>query len=106
MIVNRLPTVPFVVTPAPFPTASGGHRIGDFSNSPTGCRDILPVPPRRAVNLSTSRVVLGWDGGRARVGWKSRYEGLEALVAERGDALLATAVLLAGSRAGGEDLLQ
>ena len=38
--------------------------------------------------------------------WKNSYEGLDALVAERGSALLGTAVLLAGSRAAGEDLLQ
>lgn len=38
--------------------------------------------------------------------WKRIFEGLEALVAERGNALLATAVLLTGSRAAGEDLLQ
>jgi RNA polymerase sigma-70 factor (sigma-E family) len=37
---------------------------------------------------------------------RPRYEGLEVLVAERGQALLATAVLLTGERAGGEDLLQ
>jgi RNA polymerase sigma-70 factor (sigma-E family) len=37
---------------------------------------------------------------------KNRYEGLDALVAERGSALLGTAVLLTGSRAAGEDLLQ
>jgi RNA polymerase sigma-70 factor (sigma-E family) len=35
-----------------------------------------------------------------------RFEGLDLLVAERGSALLATAVLLAGSRSAGEDLLQ
>jgi DNA-directed RNA polymerase specialized sigma24 family protein len=34
---------------------------------------------------------------------KNRYEGLDALVGERGSALLGTAVLLAGSRAAGED---
>ncbi|HTZ91611.1 MAG TPA: SigE family RNA polymerase sigma factor [Streptosporangiaceae bacterium] len=34
------------------------------------------------------------------------FEGLSALVADRGAALLATATLLAGSRAAGEDLLQ
>ncbi|SCL20409.1 RNA polymerase sigma-70 factor, sigma-E family [Micromonospora rhizosphaerae] len=38
--------------------------------------------------------------------WKRRFEGLDSLVAERGTALLATAVLLTGSRAAGEDLLQ
>jgi RNA polymerase sigma-70 factor (sigma-E family) len=38
--------------------------------------------------------------------WSRRFDGLEALVAERGSALLATAVLLTGSRAMGEDLLQ
>ena len=38
--------------------------------------------------------------------WKRRFEGLDALVAERGNALLATAVLLTGSRPAGEDLLQ
>ncbi|GAA5184205.1 SigE family RNA polymerase sigma factor [Rugosimonospora acidiphila] len=37
---------------------------------------------------------------------KKRFEGLDALVAERGNALLGTAVLLTGSRAAGEDLLQ
>lgn len=36
----------------------------------------------------------------------SDFEGLEALIAERGNALLATAILLTGSRAAGEDLLQ
>ena len=35
-----------------------------------------------------------------------RFDGLKALVAERGRALLATATLLAGGRAEGEDLLQ
>jgi len=40
------------------------------------------------------------------VRWKKRFEGLDTLVAERGSALLATAVLLTGSRAAGEDLLQ
>jgi RNA polymerase sigma-70 factor (sigma-E family) len=34
------------------------------------------------------------------------YEGLEAFVAARGDALLGTAALLMGGRAAGEDLLQ
>ncbi|MEV4412689.1 SigE family RNA polymerase sigma factor [Catellatospora sp. NPDC049609] len=34
------------------------------------------------------------------------YAGLAELVAERGPALLATAALLSGGRAGGEDLLQ
>ena len=38
--------------------------------------------------------------------WKRSFDGLDALVAERGSALLATAVLLTGSRAAGEDLLQ
>lgn len=38
--------------------------------------------------------------------WKKSFEGLDSLVAERGDALLAAAVLLTGSRAAGEDLLQ
>ncbi|GIH14875.1 SigE family RNA polymerase sigma factor [Rugosimonospora africana] len=37
---------------------------------------------------------------------KKRFEGLDALVAERGNALLGTAVLLTGSRTAGEDLLQ
>ena len=37
---------------------------------------------------------------------RSRFDGLEAFVAERGNALLATASLLAGDRASGEDLLQ
>lgn len=34
------------------------------------------------------------------------YAGLEGLITRRGDALLATATLLAGSRPAGEDLLQ
>ena len=38
--------------------------------------------------------------------WKRRFEGLDTLVAERGNGLLATAILLTGSRAAGEDLLQ
>ncbi|HEX6686079.1 MAG TPA: SigE family RNA polymerase sigma factor [Candidatus Limnocylindrales bacterium] len=38
--------------------------------------------------------------------WSRRFEGLDTLVAERGSALLGTAVLLTGSRAAGEDLLQ
>ncbi|WP_233562853.1 SigE family RNA polymerase sigma factor [Micromonospora musae] len=37
---------------------------------------------------------------------KKRFEGLDVLVAERGQALLATAVLLTGSRVAGEDLVQ
>ena len=37
---------------------------------------------------------------------EERFEGLDALVAERGSALLATATLLAGGPAAGEDLLQ
>jgi DNA-directed RNA polymerase specialized sigma24 family protein len=37
---------------------------------------------------------------------EERFEGLDALVADRGGALLATATLLAGSRAAGEDLPQ
>jgi len=40
------------------------------------------------------------------VRWKRRFEELDALVAERGSALLATAVLLTGSRAAGEDLVR
>jgi RNA polymerase sigma-70 factor (sigma-E family) len=35
-----------------------------------------------------------------------RFDGLDALVTERGSALLGTAVLLTGSRAAGEDLVQ
>ncbi|MGI5180886.1 SigE family RNA polymerase sigma factor [Dactylosporangium sp. CA-152071] len=38
--------------------------------------------------------------------WRRGFDGLDALVAERGGALLATAVLLTGSRVAGEDLLQ
>src|SRR5580693_9901097 len=37
---------------------------------------------------------------------EERFEGLDALVADRGGALLATATLLAGGPAAGEDLLQ
>ena len=37
---------------------------------------------------------------------KQRFDGLDRLVAERGRALLATAVLLTGSRVAGEDLVQ
>jgi RNA polymerase sigma-70 factor (sigma-E family) len=37
---------------------------------------------------------------------KNAFEGLDAFVAARGEALLATAALLAGDRAAGEDLLQ
>ncbi|MCM0677168.1 SigE family RNA polymerase sigma factor [Micromonospora phytophila] len=37
---------------------------------------------------------------------KKRFDGLDVLVAERGRALLATAVLLTGSRVAGEDLVQ
>ena len=37
---------------------------------------------------------------------QQRFDGLDVFVAERGDALLATAVFLAGSRVAGEDLLQ
>jgi RNA polymerase sigma-70 factor (sigma-E family) len=40
------------------------------------------------------------------VRWKRQFEGLDTLVAQRGSALLATAVLLTGSRTAGEDLLQ
>jgi RNA polymerase sigma-70 factor (sigma-E family) len=38
--------------------------------------------------------------------WSRRFDGLDTLVAERGSALLAAAVLLTGSQAAGEDLLQ
>ncbi|SBT52377.1 SigE family RNA polymerase sigma factor [Micromonospora auratinigra] len=39
--------------------------------------------------------------------WRNRrFEGLDVLVAQRGSALLATAVLLTGSRTAGEDLVQ
>ncbi|MEO3924192.1 SigE family RNA polymerase sigma factor [Micromonosporaceae bacterium B7E4] len=38
--------------------------------------------------------------------WRKSFEGLDTLVAERGDSLLATAVLLTGSRAAAEDLVQ
>ncbi|MET7952300.1 SigE family RNA polymerase sigma factor [Micromonospora sp. NPDC005324] len=37
---------------------------------------------------------------------KKRFDGLDILVVERGSALLATAVLLTGSRVAGEDLFQ
>lgn len=37
---------------------------------------------------------------------RDRFEGLEAFLAERGDALLATAALLVGGQSAGEDLLQ
>lgn len=37
---------------------------------------------------------------------EARYEGLDALIAARADALLATAGLLAGGREAGQDLLQ
>jgi RNA polymerase sigma-70 factor (sigma-E family) len=36
----------------------------------------------------------------------ARYEGLDELIASRGDALLRTAILLTGSRHAGEDLFQ
>jgi RNA polymerase sigma-70 factor (sigma-E family) len=36
----------------------------------------------------------------------NRFEGLDAFVARRGNALLATAIFLCGSRTAGEDLLQ
>jgi RNA polymerase sigma-70 factor (sigma-E family) len=42
--------------------------------------------------------------GRTEAG--GQFPGLDAFLAERGTALLRTAVLLAGSRAAGEDLLQ
>jgi RNA polymerase sigma-70 factor (sigma-E family) len=37
---------------------------------------------------------------------ESRFEGLDTFVVERGEAVLATATLLMGNRATGEDLLQ
>ena len=40
------------------------------------------------------------------MGNAGEFAGLEEFLAERGSALLGTAVLLAGSREGGEDLLQ
>jgi RNA polymerase sigma-70 factor (sigma-E family) len=49
---------------------------------------------------------LGGDERSRPVRDSARYHELEAFLARRGDAVLATAVLLAGSRAGGEDLLQ
>jgi RNA polymerase sigma-70 factor (sigma-E family) len=48
--------------------------------------------------------LLGTEGERVRQ--KKRFDGLDVLVAERGSALLATAVLLTGNRVAGEDLLQ
>jgi RNA polymerase sigma-70 factor (sigma-E family) len=45
-------------------------------------------------------------GDEGSVPVREAYDGLTALVHERGPALLATAVLLTGSRAAGEDLLQ
>jgi RNA polymerase sigma-70 factor (sigma-E family) len=44
------------------------------------------------------------EGGLVRR--TNRFEGLDAFVASRGQALLASAVFLGGSRAAGEDLLQ
>jgi RNA polymerase sigma-70 factor (sigma-E family) len=48
--------------------------------------------------------LVGTEGERVRR--KKRFDGLDLLVAERGSALLAAAVLLTGSRVAGEDLLQ
>jgi RNA polymerase sigma-70 factor (sigma-E family) len=46
------------------------------------------------------------EGDEGSVPVHDAYDGLTSLVERRGPALLATAVLLAGSRAAGEDLLQ
>src|SRR5947207_10157588 len=67
----------------------------------------LPAPinlPRTAVVLSTTKGAPMPKG--APMLWGRRFDGLDTLVAERGSALLASAVLLTGSRAAGEDLLQ
>jgi RNA polymerase sigma-70 factor (sigma-E family) len=61
--------------------------------------------PAGALNLPRVPFVLTATKGEP-VFWKRSFDGLDALVAERGSALLATAVLLTGSRAAGEDLLQ
>jgi hypothetical protein len=58
-----------------------------------------------ALNLPGGAIVLTATKGEP-VFWKRSFDGIDALVAERGSALLATAVLLTGSRAAGEDLLQ
>jgi RNA polymerase sigma-70 factor (sigma-E family) len=52
------------------------------------------------------RLVRDKKDERSAMLWSRRFDGLETLVAERGNALLASAVLLTGSRAAGEDLLQ
>jgi RNA polymerase sigma-70 factor (sigma-E family) len=57
------------------------------------------------INLPRTVVVFVGDEGSAML-WSRRFDGLDTMLAERGDALLASAVLLTGSRAAGEDLLQ
>src|ERR1700750_1437531 len=85
---------------------SGVRRRVWTDHGQSGGREIDQAAWWPAVNLSGGAVVLASDGRRTCVRWKNSYEGLDALVAERGSALLGTAVLLAGSRVAGEDLLQ
>jgi RNA polymerase sigma factor (sigma-70 family) len=61
---------------------------------------------RDAGDLSSFAGVLGGVTDKARKAAKNNYPQLEALLAERGDALLAAAVLQTGRREAGEDLLQ
>lgn len=61
---------------------------------------------RRAINLLPFAGVLGGvTNARSRAD-KRKFAPLEVLLAERGNALLACAVLLTGRRDAGEDLLQ
>jgi RNA polymerase sigma-70 factor (sigma-E family) len=83
---------------------------------PCGCGSAPRAPATRSGGVSGgSRTVVsatfvpGWSslkGNEGSCSVRDPYDGLTSLVEERGPALLATAVLLTGSRAGGEDLLQ
>jgi RNA polymerase sigma-70 factor (sigma-E family) len=60
----------------------------------------------RRGNLLGGAGVLGGRRKELPVRGKETFAGLDAFIAERGDALLATATLLAGGRDAGQDLLQ
>ena len=97
------------------PTATDArldHLAADWARRPPG-----PAPPRPGQSLT--RVVLGpgnlvplllvFPNDRTEAAGAVRrgeQRSLERFVTERGDGLLRTAALLAGSRADGEDLLQ
>src|ERR1700739_2753192 len=83
-----------------------------MSMPPTLTPRCVPLPCESTLGGLASSVEdesRSWPGGVAQgecVRSEERFEGLDALIARRGGALLATATLLAGGPAAGEDLLQ